>query len=497
MIMTCNRTIIFAALLLLTTSLRAQSAPRNGTSAAFTAPQPLAQPPQRVRVIVLTDIEADPDDTMSMVRLMTYSSEIDIRGLVAVTSMFLTERTAPESIHAVIDAYAKVRPNLLLHEKGFPKADYLHSIVQHGLPVYGMKGVGEGKDSGGSDWIVKVLQEPDDRPLWVVSWGGENVLAQALWKIQHTFQADKAEQFYRKLRVYTISDQDDTGAWIRKTFPSVFYICSPGSNFMTATWLGINQPYPGSDAEVISSTWLAKNIQQGHGPLGAAYPDVAYGMEGDTPSYLSLIPNGLSDPEHPDWGGWGGRYELYQMKALPGTMPAEYTSGPAPIPPSEPETRPIWTNAEDTFLSPADSQARTSAQATIWRWRADFQNDFAARMCWATKPFKDCNHPPVALLNMPDRITVHEGETFHLDASGSYDPDGDSLSYLWFQYKEAGSYQDAISLKPYATNLRNLPVTAPHVTKPETLHFIMRVTDKGAPPLSRYKRVIVQVLPAK
>ena len=41
------------------------------------------------------------------------------------------------------------------------------------------------------------------------------------------------------------------------------------------------------------------------------YPDVGYGMEGDTPSYLSLIPNGLNVPEHPDWGGWGGRYEKY------------------------------------------------------------------------------------------------------------------------------------------------------------------------------------------
>ena len=236
-------------------------------AAATLAQGPGPQPEHRVRLIVLTDIEADPDDTMSMVRLMTYSNEIDIKGLIAVTSMFLTDRTAPESIHAVIDAYARARPNLLLHEKGFPAAEYLHSIVRRGLPVYGMKGVGEGKDSEGSDWIVRVLEEADPRPLWVVSWGGESVLAQALWKIQHTAKADQAEQLYRKLRVYTISDQDDTGAWIRKTFPSVFYICSPGSNFMTATWLGINQPYSGSDTEVISSAWLAKNIQQGHGPL--------------------------------------------------------------------------------------------------------------------------------------------------------------------------------------------------------------------------------------
>ena len=220
-------------------------------------------------------------------------------------------------------------------------------------------------------------------------------------------------------------------------------------------------------------------------------------MEGDTPSFLSLIPNGLSDPEHPDWGGWGGRYELYQMKALPGTTPDEYVSGSVPIPPSEPETRPIWTNAEDSILSPVDNQVHTSNQASIWRWRTDFQNDFAARMCWVTKPYKECNHAPVAHLNMPDHITVHEGETVRLDASGSSDPDGDSLSYFWFQYKEAGTYPDAISFRPFAANMKSVPVTAAHVTKPETIHFILRVTDKGTPPLSRYRRVIVQVAPAQ
>jgi hypothetical protein len=263
---------------------------------------------------------------------------------------------------------------------------------------------------------------------------------------------------------------------------------------MTATWLGINQPYPGSDTEVISREWLARNIQQSHGPLGAAYPDVAYAMEGDTPSYLSLIPNGLNDPEHPNYGGWGGRYELYTMTSLPGSMPAEYV-GHAPIPPSERETRPIWTNAEDSYLSPADKQVYKTAQASIWRWRTDFQNDFATRMCWTTKSYKECNHPPVAALKTQERLTVHEGDAFYLDAAGSYDPDGDSLSYLWSEYAEAGTYTSEVSFRPYASNLKRLKVTAPHVEKSETLHFILKVTDKGTPALTRYRRVIVEVLP--
>ena len=131
-----------------------------------------------------------------------------------------------------------------------------------------MEGVGEGKDSEGSNWIVNVLEKNDDRPLWVSVWGGPNTLAQALWKIKNTKPAAEAERLYKKLRVYTISDQDDSGPWIRKNFPDIFFIVTPGYNYSYATWLGMTFPMPGSNTEVVSNDWLAENIQQGHGPVG-------------------------------------------------------------------------------------------------------------------------------------------------------------------------------------------------------------------------------------
>ena len=69
------------------------------------------------------------------------------------------------------------------------------------------------------------------------------------------------------------------------------------------------------------------------------------------------------------------------------------------------------------------------------------------------------------------------------------------MSYLWFQYPEAGTYKGFVSFAPYASNLYDLPVTAPRVDRSVTIHFILKVTDKGSPPLTRYKRVIVTVLP--
>ncbi len=455
-----------------------------------------AQQDQKNRVIILSDIEADPDDTQSFVRLFLYSNQIDIKGMVATTSCWLQNRVEPESIKKLIRAYGKVRNNLSKHEKDFPSEEMLLSLVKQGLPVYGMEGVGEGKDSEGSDWILKILEEKDDRPLWISVWGGVNTLAQTLYKIKKTKTEKEAKQLISKLRVYTISDQDDSGLWIRNNFPDLFYIVSPGDYYQNSTWIAINTYIKGINNERISNPWLAQNIQQGHGALGASYPDVSWGMEGDTPSFLSLIPNGLNNAEHPDWGGWGGRYEYYKPEF-------DASKKGHSIVEIAPETRAIWTNAVDQYKPLVNSDygrpikhdtvTFQDNKATMWRWRDDFQNDFAARMDWCISDFKDANHAPIPILKSSNEITVKSGEGFGLDGSDSYDPDGDNISLLWFHYPEAGTYKKEILLA--ADNYPWIYVVAPEVSKKETMHFILRVTDKGTPALSSYVRIIVNIEP--
>ncbi len=448
------------------------------------------------RIIVLSDIEADPDDAQSFVRLLLYANQLDIKGMIATTSVWQKTRVAPESIKKIVRAYKSVQPNLNKHEPGFPEADELLLTVKQGLPQYGMLGVGKGKDSEGSDWIIKMLEDNDPRPLHIAVWGGVNTLAQALLKIKETKTESEAKRLISKLRVYTISDQDDSGIWLRNTFPDLFFIVSPGDDYGSTTWIAINSQIKGISNEEISNKWLSQHIQQGHGLLGAAYPDVSWGMEGDTPSYLNLIQNGLNNAEHPDWGGWGGRYELYKPDF------SKQKKGSSGVP-FESETRAIWTNASDNYtpfvpndfgrVIKLDSSQYNDNKATLWRWRQDFQNDFAARIDWCVTEYKNANHPPIPVLKQPEEITVKSGQGFGIDASDTYDPDGDSFSYLWFNYPEAGTYKKAVNVSP--ENYNNVWITAPVVEKKETIHIILKITDKGTPNLSRYKRIIVTILP--
>ena len=455
----------------------------------------LAENP-KPRVVVLTDIENEPDDAQSMVRFLTYANHFDIEGLVATTSIHQKARTAPGRIRTIVEAYGEVQENLLTHEPGYPTADYLKSVIKEGLPNYGMRAVGEGMDSSGSEHLIAVVDRDDPRPVWVTVWGGPNVLAQALWKVQAERSPEELAEFITKLRVYTISDQDDSGPWIRKSFPELFYIASPGMHaggaYHYATWSGISGDrfhgrFTGADFSIVSNEWLDENIRHNNGPLGAQHPHTEYLMEGDTPSFLGLVSNGLNDLEHPNWGSWGGRYEFYTPRMQKWFQ--------------EPETRPFWTNAVDEVMG-VDGNWHTSNHATIWRWRSAYQNDFAARIDWTTKPYDEANHPPVVVLGHPSELNAKQGETVYLSAEGCSDPDGDELRYKWFYYGEAGTFTTSsgttgqpIQLDGANDMTASFKVPTARVMPPGTgtIHIILAVTDDGTPELTRYARVIVNV----
>lgn len=455
---------------------------------AGTNTESLASPKQRV--FVLTDISNEPDDEESLVRFLVYANEYDIEGLVATTSTYLRKGPREDLIRRQLKAYGQVRGNLAKHADGYPAVAKLQAVTATGQPAYGMTAVGDGKASAGSKLLLTALDKEDDRPLWISVWGGANTLAQALLDARKNLSPQDLAKLVAKLRVYTISDQDDAGPWLRREFPKLFYIVSPSDTgweqYYRATWTGISgdrhyENGPGVDFELVDNPWLIKNIIKDHGPLGALYPKVAYIMEGDTPSFLGLIENGLGWSVTPAYGGWAGRYVLCRPDS---------------------ETRPIWTD----HLSNRDSlevngSKHTSNQATIWRWRKHFQHDFAARMDWCVADaYSKANHNPAAVLNGDKsgrivQLTARPGQTISLSANGSKDPDGNQLTCTWMVYPEAGTWKGTVTLdqtRGIETKL-TIPKTATRPPGESTIHVILMVEDHGTPSLVSYRRAMITI----
>jgi hypothetical protein len=451
--------------------------------------QPLTVLPlEKPRVVVLTDITNEPDDQQSLVRYLVYANEFDTEALIATTSTHLRNRVRPDKIAELVEAYGQIRDNLALHAPGFPTAEDLLGRVTSHLPLYGMEGVGEGKSSDGSRRIIEVVDRDDPRPVWVTVWGGANCLAQALWDVRATRTPEEVDRFVSKIRVYTISDQDDTGHWMRAEFPGLFYIVSPSDTgagmYHQSTWSGIGgdrfyRNGPMHHFEMVDNPWLEEHIMRDHGPLGALYPHVEYIMEGDTPSFLGLIHNGLGSALSPAYGGWGGRYQLYKWHG---------------------EMRPIWTNTRDSRDEVVAQDGRTvvSDQATIWRWRPAYQSDFAARMDWCIKSRDEANHNPNLVVNGIAgtdvlRLATTSAQPVVLSAAASSDPDGDGLHFRWFVYREAGTIGEAVRLE--GTDGPEVRFQAPAVNRAGEFHIILEVQDDGDPPLTSYRRIIVAVSP--
>lgn len=458
------------------------------------------------RVVVLSDMGNEPDDQMSFVRLLLYSNELDLEALIATTSTWQKNKVQPETMKKIVSAYGEVRANLLKHAAGWPEAARLDEMVSAGQTAYGMAAVGADKASPGAEAIIRAADRNDMRPLWITVWGGANTLAQALLQVRATRSPAELDKFVAKLRVSSISDQDDAGPWIRREFPNLHYIVKPSSadsgEYLTATWTGISgdvyyRNCAGADGSTVTNEWLEKNIRA-KGPLGKFYPHFAFIMEGDTPSFLGLTNNGLNSFRNPSWGGWGGRYIWRQPYG---------------------ETHPIWSQGGDMFgrvtsqdsVIGADGKTYISDQATIWRWRTAFQHEFAARMDWTIKAFAQANHNPVVTVNgkdgtAPITIETQVGQTITLDASGTKDPDGNKLNYQWFHYEEAGFVPRAnmAAIAISQSNTARATVTATATCRPGwrpmnrpcptgVAHVILAVTDNGSPALTSYRRVILNI----
>ena len=468
-----NRTLLIT---LFAAALAAACAPRDNADESTLKP----------RVVVLTDIgpaEVEPDDNESAVRLLSYADRFEIEAIVT-TIGWNCDPYPPEwaeYLYRVIDGYEIDVQNLMKRsgqtaflspeeEQGaqklgyWPTAEYIRSRSVMGSPRAGIGVIGPDNDTAGSELLIRLADEDDPRPIWVCSWGGANTLSQAIWKVQQTRTPEQFKAFLRKFRLYTITDQDMVYAmrmdraysshqWLRREFSDDLMLVWDESAWLNQNALGVRN-------------WEKyATLIQGHGEMGKVYPHYLWGVEGDTPSFLNVMPNGLNDPEHPEQVGWGGCHQF-------GISPDGETSA--------------WTNWQDPLRRISGSYER--------KFYPDEFNDFAARMQWAAEGVGNRN-PEVRIDGKgglaPMEVTTAAGASLRFDASASSDPDGDELCFEWWFQQFPG--EETLPDLADAT-APEVSFTVPATAAPGTqYHLVCEVHDDGPFTLPAYRRIIVTV----
>lgn len=418
---------------------------------------------KKIRTIATTDGEID--DRCSMIRFLMYANEWDIKGLIHSASKYHWKGDATRKRHnwepvewldRQIDAYEKCYPNLVKNDPDYPTPDYLRSQVFVGNIAY----VGDmEKPTPGSDRIVEVLLDPDPSPVWLLAWGGSNTIARALKTIEEK-HPDRVAEVARKARLFLIATQDDTMEnYLLKRWPNTLLIHSTAFGAIAYRWDRIMTP---ELQKWFDADWMKANILSDHGPLGAMYEardDGIFRSEGDSPSFMHLIDHGLGAQLNPAYGGWGGRFEWRENR---------------------------WRSAPDDG----------DPNKAILRFAEAFQNDWAARADWCVKPPALCNHNPIAVCN-GDRgrdvliVDADPGAEVKLSAAGSSDPDNQKIAYQWWIYREAGRYPGNAPIR--RADSAEAVVSVPEQASGRTIHVILELTDKGEPPLTSYRRVILNV----
>lgn len=474
---------------------------------------------EKPRTVITTDGEVD--DVDSFIRMLLYANELDIVGLVYSSSQWhykgdgqgttftsempstaerYGERTelrwpGTDWMETLIGKYGEVHENLSKHADGYPDPDKLMDLIKVGNIDF--EGEME-KDTDGSDLIKSLLLDNNDTPVFLQVWGGTNTIARALKSIEDEYkETGDWDDIYQKVStkaiIYTVLDQDATYTkYVAPNWPNIKVIYNSDQFWCFAyPW---PQRVPEELQQYLSGNFFSEHILN-NGPLMAEYytwgdgreilndPEHDHGQteamekqernrydfisEGDSPAYFFLLDVGLRSLEDPSFGGWGGRF-------------IQSTSNPN-----------RWEDGENV----TDHNFYTGQQDATFpqtRWIEAIQNDFAARAAWCVKDFDEANHAPKVSISHDLNLKGKVGETIELKGKAS-DPDEDDLSYQWWHYMEAGTFQGVVQIQNSETTDASF-VIPDEGSVGDTIHLIFQVSDGGNPKLTRYQRVIVEVV---
>lgn len=475
----------------------------------------------RPRTIVTADPELD--DLNSLIRLLLYTNEIDVQGLIYASSrfhwrgdgrgtqFFLPEReyVKPQTswrwapgerfIHDTVDAYAQVYNNLVVHDSRYPEPDALRSVVRFGNVDF------EGdlsEETSGSNLIVAALLDEDPRPLHLQLWAGPSTVARALLSIEQRFSDhDDWIRIHREVSAKAVitkfASQDGTyDDYILPRWPGIRV-----TDVATSAWgYGARDVVRDEDAHLLGAEWMKNNVTT-VGPLGALYrvwgdgrqmvpgditdyfhlsgfsadelrdqgymvwldpqPAGQWISEGDTTNMLNLIVPSLRGHEHPSYGGWGGRAVRTDI-------------------------------GHDTWAINPSTTGRVDEEASVTRWFATAQADFAIRLKWSVTPrFENVNHHPKFEVQQGTDLEVAPGDTIRLSAVVS-ETSGDTVEFRWWIYEDAGTSRYGAALSP-ASGIETSVAIPTDATLGDSIHVVVEARDQTEQPLTAYQRVILRV----
>jgi len=446
-------------------------------------------------------------------------------------------------IDNIVDAYARIYANLKVHNPNYPSPAELKSKIKWGNVAF------EGdysKDTEGSNLIKSLLLDDQPGPLYVTAQGGQSTIARALKSIHDQYANTPQWEAIRdkvSLKLIIIPSGDQDGTYARYIQPNWPEVTERQLSTMDFGYFVRNGLAP-EDQVYVSAAWTRENISS-RAPLGAMYrvwgdgkqmvkgdrtdyfglsgytadqlrnmgymvwmPPQERGSfigEGDTPTFLNLLDNGLRAYENRHWSGWGGSSRSSNVPAL--------GLGGAQVTPASPDDPGVaiglahaGSTANENFKTatapagppaggPGDSGLQpisaTNAAANA-RFFAAAENDFATRLKWSVTPkFTDANHEPKIRIKGPSEVPVRPGSTVRLEGEVP-DPDHNAVKVTWWQDNAAGTYPGDVRFSDQAALRTTFRV--PNDAQPgHTIHVILEATDNGTPPLTRYQRLIVRI----
>jgi len=414
-------------------------------------------------------------------------------------------------IDDAVEAYTKVYPNLKVHNPNYPLPALLKSTIRLGNINFD----GDiSANSPGSELIKQLMLDDKPGKLFITAWGGQSTIARALKAIQEEYENTTQweavkKKISRKVVLLPSGDQDDTYAkYIKPNWPDIDYRqFTAGPNYGYGAQLHAKP----EDSVYLTPQWLTENVTS-RGPLGALYrvwgdgkqmvkgdkmdyfglagytdqqlrqqgylvwmpvqPKGAWIGEGDDPTFMNMLGQGLRAYENSTWGGWGGR--TISQPVLNVFAPSGDTSQ----------------QAMAAALAAATEQTRTIADGYPDFFPAA-QRDFAARLTWCVTPtYAGANHAPVVTIQGPLHILASPGQTIRLNGTVT-DPDGNTFNIKWWQFK-VGTYPGKINIAN--SNTAQAKITIPKdAVAGQTVHVILEATDNGVPSMTTYQRVVVTV----